>query len=86
MEGMAKFLLIFAYTCFCTNRFLMGMTHAIWMAGYEHQNTQSDDCLLMHFFSARCPPGLSVSQSERATGKLPLKGDLLVSRKVNRLS
>ncbi|KAH7672010.1 proteasome component ECM29 protein [Dioscorea alata] len=35
---------------------------------------------------ARCPPGLSVSQSERVTGKLPLKGDLLVSRKVGILN
>ncbi|KAJ0985238.1 hypothetical protein J5N97_003594 [Dioscorea zingiberensis] len=33
-----------------------------------------------------CPPGLSVAQSDRVTGKLPLKGDLLMSRKVGILN
>ncbi|XP_039131872.1 proteasome adapter and scaffold protein ECM29-like [Dioscorea cayenensis subsp. rotundata] len=50
-----------------------------------------DFCLHMLLYQplshgARCPPGLSVSQSERVTGKLPLKGDLLVSRKVGILN
>uniref|UniRef100_A0A0D9XWN7 Proteasome component Ecm29 N-terminal domain-containing protein n=1 Tax=Leersia perrieri TaxID=77586 RepID=A0A0D9XWN7_9ORYZ len=33
-----------------------------------------------------CPAGLSVVQSERVTGKLPLKGDTLVSRKLGILN
>jgi len=34
------------------------------------------------FYSIGCPSGLSVAQSDRVTGKLPLKGDILASRKV----
>ncbi|KAL6641935.1 hypothetical protein ACP70R_020116 [Stipagrostis hirtigluma subsp. patula] len=33
-----------------------------------------------------CPAGLSVSQSDRVTGKLPLKGDMLTSRKLGILN
>jgi proteasome component ECM29 len=34
------------------------------------------------FYSTGCPSGLSVAQSDRVTGKIPLKGDILASRKV----
>ena len=34
------------------------------------------------FYSIGCPSGLSVAQSDRVTGNLPLKGDILASRKV----
>lgn len=33
-----------------------------------------------------CPPGLSVAQSDRVTGKLPLKGDMLMMRKLGILN
>ncbi|PAN41168.1 hypothetical protein PAHAL_8G022100 [Panicum hallii] len=33
-----------------------------------------------------CPSGLSVAQSDRVTGKLPLKGDILASRKLGILN
>lgn len=37
----------------------------------------------IQFFSVVCPAGLSVVLSDRVTGKQPLKGDMLTSRKVN---
>lgn len=50
------------------------------------------DCMLSNIFvqninwqcfSVGCPAGLSVAQSDRVTGKLPLKGDMLTKRKVS---
>lgn len=35
------------------------------------------------FYSGSCPAGLSIVQSDRITGKVPLKGDPLLKRKVN---
>jgi proteasome component ECM29 len=36
----------------------------------------------IELYSSGCPAGLSVVQSERVTGKQPLKIDVLASRKV----
>lgn len=34
------------------------------------------------FYSDGCPPGLSIAQTKRVTGKDPLKSDVLLLRKV----
>lgn len=37
--------------------------------------------LMLH--NRECPPGLSIAQTNRVTGKQPLKNDILLTRKVN---
>lgn len=39
----------------------------------------------MFLYSGGCPPGLSIAQASRVSGKHQLKSDMLLMRKVNLL-
>lgn len=80
------YFLNFAFTPFCTNHKLKGLKEL-----FKIEETIifylsiSFQMFLNFVISCRggSPPGLSIAQANRVAGKVPLKGDMLLKRKVS---
>lgn len=77
--------LVFAEFCFHTLLYQAPPQGYVFLAKLgktiEH-NLSVGHLTAIELYSSGCPAGLSVAQSERVTGKQPLKIDILASRKV----
>jgi len=77
--------LVFAEFCFHTLLYQAPLQGYVFLSklgkSIEH-NLSVGYLTAIDLYSSGCPAGLSVAQSERVTGKQPLKIDVLASRKV----
>lgn len=79
--------LVFAEFCFHTLLYQAPPQGYVFLAELGKSKTVEHNLSVGHLtaielYSSGCPAGLSVAQSERVTGKQPLKIDVLASRKV----